>query len=212
MKIAVYGAVGDVGKRVVAEALGRGHEVSGIVRRQMQLDQLPDGVRGLVADVCDSRQVVHTAKGQDLIISAVRPPQGREEMLVTMTRSILSCVDPRQRVLVVGGAARLRVPGHNGKTVLTLDGFLPASVVAIARACQAQYEVCLAETRAAWTYLSPPAMLIPGERIGSYRSGGDTLLVDADGTSCISMEDYAVALLDEAESAKHVRRAFTVGY
>ncbi len=89
---------------------------------------------------------------------------------------------------------------------------LPASIVAIARASQAQYELCLGETRAAWTYLSPPGMLEPGERTGRYRLGADTLLVDEGGVSRISMEDLAVAMLDEAEAAKHVRRAFTVGY
>ncbi len=77
---------------------------------------------------------------------------------------------------------------------------------------QAQYELCLGETRAAWTYLSPLGMLEPGERTGRYRLGADTLLVDEGGVSRISMEDLAVAMLDEAEAPKHVRRAFTVGY
>ena len=111
-----------------------------------------------------------------------------------------------------GGAARLLLPDRGGETVLSAPGFLPTSTVAIARACQAQYELCLAEIRAEWTYLSPPAILEPGERTGHYRLGGDTLVVDDDGASRISMEDFAVAILDEAETPKHRREAFTVGY
>ena len=212
MKITIYGAAGEVGSRIVNEALARGHEVTGVARTDAQLARLPADASRLVADVSDLQQAARAAKGQDLLISAVRPPDGQEEALVSMTRSILASAEEEQRVLVVGGAARLLVPGRNGETVLTAPDFLPAAVVAIARACQAQYELCLAETRAAWSYLSPPAMLQPGERTGRYRLGKDTLVVDENGASRISMEDFAVAMLDEAESTKHIRRAFTVGY
>ncbi len=75
-----------------------------------------------------------------------------------------------------------------------------------------QYELIIKETKTDWSYLCPPAMLSPGERTGHYRSGGDDLLVDPDGTSAISMEDFAVALLDEAEQAVDQRRRFTVAY
>ena len=63
-----------------------------------------------------------------------------------------------------------------------------------------------------WTYLSPPARIAPGERTGVYRTGADELLVDANGESSISMEDYAVAVIDEAEEPRHVGRRFTVAY
>ena len=97
-----------------------------------------------------------------------------------------------------------------GDTVLTAPGFLPDSVLPIARACQAQYELCLAEREADWCYLSPPAMLMPGDRSGRYRTGGDVLLTDPAGQSRISMEDFAVALLDEAETPHHAGERFTV--
>ncbi|MBA3833468.1 MAG: NAD(P)H-binding protein [Chthoniobacterales bacterium] len=213
MNITIFGAAGDVGTRIVDEALARGHEVAGVVRDKVQFDKLSTKVRCVVADASDPEQVRRAAHGQDLIISAVRPPEGEEDAMISLTRALLDgAAVAGVRILLVGGAARLLLPDGGGETVLSAADFLPASIVAIARASQAQYELCLGETRAAWTYLSPPGMLEPGERTGRYRLGADTLLVDEGGVSRISMEDLAVAMLDEAEAPKHVRRAFTVGY
>ncbi|NZA26535.1 NAD(P)H-binding protein [Luteimonas sp. SJ-92] len=213
MKMTVYGAAGNVGRRIAIEALGRGHDVTGVVRSKAQFSTLPENVIPCAADVSDLQQLARTVEGQDLVISALRPRDGHEEDLIALTRSVLDCTAAAGvRVLLVGGAARLLLPGRGGETVLSAPNFLPASTVAIARACQAQYELCLSEARADWTYLSPAAMLQPGNRTGHYRLGTDTLVVDENGASCISMEDFAVAMLDEAEIPKHVRSAFTVGY
>lgn len=211
MKIIVLGARGDVGSRVVAEALSRGHEVTAVVRNKAQIDELPPAVTARVADAGRTEDLARLMAGQDLAISALRPPDGQEDTLVPLTRSVLdAAARSRLRVLVVGGAASLKVPGRNGATVLTAPGFLPEPVLPIARACFAQYRLCLAETRADWSYLCPPAMLSPGKRTGRYRIGSDVLLVDAEGESRISMEDFAVALLDEAETPKHKGARFTV--
>lgn len=212
MNIIILGAAGDVGQRIVKEALARGHEVTAVIRKDAQRANLPARARYCVADVSNPQQLAQAIEGQDVIISAVRPPDGQEQALVTLTRSILDCTQENQRVLLVGGAARLFVPGQTGKTVLTAPDFLPATAVAIAQACQSQYELCLTETRAQWTYLSPAAMLSPGERTGHYRTGTDTLIISEKGVSHISMEDFAVAMLDEVENEQHLRRAFTVGY
>lgn len=104
------------------------------------------------------------------------------------------------------------MPGQGDTSVLTAPDFLPESVLPIARACFAQYEACLSNISANWVYLSPPAMLKPGIRTGVFRLGTDELLVDDQGNSEISMEDFAVAFLDEAESPKHIRTRFTVAY
>ncbi|MCH8542152.1 MAG: NAD(P)H-binding protein [Alcanivorax sp.] len=213
MNIIIYGAAGDVGKRITAEALARGHKVTGVVRTEAQFGALHDNVYPCAADVADAAQVARTVKGHDVIISALRPPTGQESALVALTRSVLDgAIAEGIRALLVGGAARLRLPSGNGETVLNAPDFLPVSAVAIAHACQAQYQLCLNEHRANWTFLSPAAMLQPGERTGHYRLGTDTLVVDDSGTSRISMEDFAVAMLDEAEAPKHIRQAFTVGY
>jgi putative NADH-flavin reductase len=103
------------------------------------------------------------------------------------------------------------VPGTGGATVIE-DPEFPAAWRDIALACNAQLEVCRAETAVDWAYLSPAALLEPGERTGAYRLGADELLVDAEGNSVISMEDLAMALLDEAERPRHHRTRFTAAY
>lgn len=211
MKIVVFGARGDVGSRVVAEALSRGHDVTGVVRKQDQIQSLPHSVTPCVADAQDTQAVAEIMADQDLAISALRPADGQEQMLVAVTRSVLSAAAVAEaRVIVVGGAASLKLADDSLVTVLTAPDFLPEEVVPIARACQAQYELCVAEDRADWSYLCPPALLVPGGRTGSYRKGSDVLLTDANGTSRISMEDFAVALIDEAETSSHTRARFTV--
>ena len=210
MKIIVFGARGDLGSRIVDEAVARGHEVTTVVRKEAQVDRRPASVTIRVADVFDLEQTAELMAGHDLAISALRPPDGQEGTLVPLTESVLAAAGKeRVRVLVGGGAASLKLPDDSGHTVLTAPGFLPESVVPIATACQAQYELCLAETEADWTYVTPPAMLVPGERTGQCRLGGDVLLVDANGESRISMEDFAVAFIDEAEEPRHRRARFT---
>jgi putative NADH-flavin reductase len=101
--------------------------------------------------------------------------------------------------------------GTGGLTVVETPGF-PPSWRPVAPACNGQLDVCRAETAADWACLSPPALLEPGERTGRHRLGAGELLAGAAGRSEISMEDFAVALLDEAERPRHRRVRFTVGY
>lgn len=211
MKIIVFGARGEVGSRIISEALARHHEVTAVVRSEEQIDQLPPSVTPQVADVQETANIATLMGGHDLAISAVRPPDGQEEMLVHLTQALLNAAKAAKiSVLLVGGAASLKKPDDSGHTILTAPGFLPDEVVPIARACQAQYELCLKDTEANWSYLSPPAMLVPGHRTGQYRLGSDVLLVDECGDSQISMEDFAVAMIDEAERPNHLRMRFTV--
>jgi len=211
MKIIVLGARGDVGSRVVNEAIARGHDVTAVVRNSDQLKMLPSDVSGIAADAGNKADLAEAMAGQDRVVSALRAPEGQEETLVSLTRSVLeAAAESETRVLLVGGAASLKLPDNSGHTVLTAPGFLPDAVVPIARACQAQYEMCLADAKADWSYLCPPAMLLPGDRTNRYRLGTDTLLVDEAGASGISMEDFALALIDEAEEPRHRRKRFTV--
>ena len=213
MKIAVFGAAGDVGSRIVREALSRDHDVTAVSRTPLGLTRMPVGVRPILADAEDTREVTLIAAGHDLVISALRPSEGREDILVGLTGSMLrAAADANVRLLITGGAASLKLADRPNHTVLSAPGFLPAAVRPIAQASQAQYLLCMADNRADWTYLTPPAMLEPGERLGRYRTGSDTLLVDGNGHSRISMEDFAVAMIDEAEQPKHRRKRFTVAY
>jgi len=213
MKITVFGAAGEVGSRIVTEALTRGHKVTAIVRRPEQIRALPQGASHSVCEVSNAGAVAQLSAGQDLIVSAIRPPSGDEDQLVNITQAILQgAALSNLRVIVVGGAASLNMPSQEDTTVLTAPGFLPQSVTGIAKACFAQHEMCKADHKANWVYFSPPAMLVPGIRTGKFRLGSDELIVDQEGISKISMEDFAVAMIDEAENAKHHRSRFTAAY
>lgn len=213
MKLVVFGATGDVGSRVVTEAISRGHDVTAAVRNEAGIKNLPKGAKPIVADVADPEALAAAMAGQDLAVSTVRSPAGREGEVVALTRSILDAAWLADlRVIIVGGAARLHLPDGSPHTVLTDPDFLPESIVPTARASMAQWELCSSDASANWTYASPSALLQPGERLGVFRTDTDNLIVDDAGNSKISMEDFAVAIVDEAQSAKFLRAAFTVGY
>ncbi len=213
MRITVLGAAGKVGSRVVVEALSRGHEVTAVVRNSAGFNVLPAAANARAGDVGNVEDVVKVSAGQDLVISAIRPVPGNESNIGQTTRSLMDgLAQTGVRLLVVGGAATLTVPGTGGKTVIEDSNFLPVAARHIGKASADQFDVCRAETRVDWAYLSPPAHLEPGERTGNYRLGTDELLLDAEGNSTISMEDLAVVLLDEAERPKHHRTRFTAAY
>jgi len=213
MKITVLGAAGNAGSRVVDEALSRGHEVTAVVRNLASSNNLPAGVKVIAGDASNVEDVVRISTGQDVVISAIRPASGHESDIIPTTRSLMDgLAQTGVRLLIVGGAATLTVPGTGGKTVLEDANFLPVSARHIGKASADQLEACLAETRVDWAYLSPAAQFAPGERTGTYRLGTDELLIDAEGISKISMEDVAVVLLDEAEQPKHHRIRFTAAY
>lgn len=213
MNITVFGAAGNVGRRVVAEAVTRGHEVTAVVRDPARATGLPSATVIRTGDAADPRTVTALAAGQDLVVSATRPAPGREPELAAVTRALLTGLHATGvRLLLVGGAAGLTVPGTGGTMVVDAPGF-PPSLRPIALACNEQLDACRTTGfDVDWAYLSPPALLEPGVRTGRFRLGTDELIVDADGVSALSMEDFAVALLDEAERPKHHRARFTAAY
>ncbi len=213
MKIIVFGASGEVGRRLVAEAASRGHRVSAVSRREPSPGTHGPSVAALIRDVESAGDLEEVIADHDLVISALRPRDGHEPELVPLTAAVVQASHAAgKRFIVVGGAAALLVPDTQGHTVLTAPGFLPESSVPIATACQRQHDWCLDHLEPHGSYICPPAMLTPGTRIGSYRIGSDTLVVDEQGRSHISMEDFAVAVLDEAEHPQNAGQQFTVGY
>lgn len=207
MKIALIGATGNVGSRLLAEALDRGHRVTAIVT---EIARLPDheALTGVSADATDADALASVAAGHDLVISAYNP--GRDGT-GTATRAIVAGVKRAgvARFLVVGGAGSLKLP--SGERVIDQPGF-PAEWKEGATLTSAFLDQLRDETELDWVFLSPAMMLAPGERTGQYRSGGDDVLTDAAGDSRISLEDYAVAMLDEAERPQHHRQRFSVAY
>lgn len=206
MRIAILGATGRVGSRIVDEALRRGHTVTAIARQTATLADRPGLARldADITDVADTAKLAPALAGHDALVSAVRFAQAGPEPLLGLARQA-----GIQRVLVVGGAGSLQVaPGVQ----LVDTPTFPELYKAEALAGRDFLNALRAEEELDWTFLSPSALLEPGERTGSYRVGKDALLTDANGNSWISMEDFAVALVDELERHAHSRERFTVGY
>jgi putative NADH-flavin reductase len=203
MKIALIGVTGRVGSRLLAELLRRGHHVTGIARNTGKLAGQP----GLVltnADADQPAQLAPLLAGHDAVISALK-------FATTDAKTLVAAVKQAggRRLLVVGGAATLEVaPGH---ILLDAPGF-PAAYRPEAEGGRRFLDILRGERELDWTFLSPPAEFDPGERTGKFRLGTDQLLTDANGKSWISMEDYAIAFVDELEAPKHSRQRFTVGY
>lgn len=210
MKIAVVGAAGMVGSRVVNEAASRGHDLIAVFRKERPA-ALPPGVTAVEGDANDPDHMSRLFNGADAIVAATRPAPGHEHTVVMTTTALLNAATTaRTRILVVGGAAPLQIPGRPERLVVDSPKYVPEAVRTIAAASVAQLDACRAHP-ANWIYLSPPAILEPGRRTGQYRRGTTTLITSADGASRISAEDLAVAVLDELENPRESKH-FTVGY
>lgn len=203
MKIALIGATGQVGSRIRAEALQRGHQVSAIARQANTLAPSA-GLTPVALDVADSGKLAAALSGHDVAIVSVK-------YSMVDARPILKAIEQAgvPRVLVVGGAGSLQVAP--GVDLVDTPNF-PAPYKEEALAAREILRLLRAGTALDWSLVSPSALLQPGERTGKFRIGGDQLLVDAQGNSRISLEDLALALVDELESPKHSRQRFTVGY
>lgn len=203
MKIALIGATGQVGSRIRAEALQRGHQVSAIARQANTLAPSA-GLTPVALDVADSGKLAAALSGHDVAIVSVK-------YSMVDARPILKAIEQAgvPRVLVVGGAGSLQVAP--GVDLVDTPNF-PAPYKEEALAAREILRLLRAGTALDWSLVSPSALLQPGERTGKFRIGGDQLLVDAQGNSRVSLEDLALALVDELESPKHSRQRFTVGY
>jgi uncharacterized protein len=213
MKVALIGATGFVGSALLKEALNRGHIVTAIVRHPERLEKR-EGLTVKAGDVYDTTSLATLIQGNDAIISAFNPGWKNPNLYddqVRGTASIIAAINKAgiKRVLWVGGAGGLEVkPGVRVVDSPDLPSWVrPGSLATIDALDQLRKEPELE-----WSYLSPSAELKPGQRTGKFRLGDDQLLVDATGQSKVSVQDYAVAMIDELERPAHVRRRFTVGY
>ncbi|MFE9566044.1 NAD(P)-dependent oxidoreductase [Streptomyces sp. NPDC006487] len=233
MHIGVIGATGGIGSRVVAEAIDRGHHVTAFSRDAARIDENRKNVAWKSVDVLDAEGIAAVIPGLDVLISGFQPGNAARDIADTVARSIadptvyataaralLKALEshPRIRLIVIGGAGSLEIaPGvtrADSDELLheTLDAIgLPREYSAAVRGHRDALNVLRTSNRL-WTYFSPAEDIAPGERTGRFRIGGDQPVLDADGRSHISMEDAAVALVDEAELPRFVQRRFTIGY
>jgi putative NADH-flavin reductase len=209
MNIVVYGATGNSGREIVKELLSRGHKVTGVARKVDSLKAEP-GLTVKTDDLSNVDTIAGIIKGADAVVSAYAPPPDDTDALLGVTERQIGAVKKAgdARLLVVGGAGLLEVaPG----VTLIKSGHLPAEYLPIATS----HEKALGLLRGSdinWTYLSPAAFFVQGERTGKFRLGTKELIADAKGDSKISFADFAIALVDEIEKPAHERASFSVGY
>jgi uncharacterized protein len=213
MNIALFGANGTIGQRILREALSRGHTVTAIVHTPSKLQISNPALTIIEGNVLDPASVAQTVAGHDAVISAIGPAHdgsSQADFLVKAAHSLIEGLSRAdvQRLLVVGGAGSLEVAP--GVKLLDTPDF-PQAWLGAAKAHDNAFGIYKA-AHLNWTYLSPAAFIEPGERRGTYRTGTDQLVTDANGKSYISAEDYAVALIDELENPKFKRRRFTLAY
>lgn len=201
--VAVIGISGRVGSRIADELLARGHRVTGIARDPKAVSPR-DGLTMQRADATQAAELMSLLPGHDAVMLAVRYATTDGPSLIAALKA-----GSVKRLLVVGGAGSLDVAP--GQRLLDTPTFPPAFLDE-ARAAAAFLDELRHEPRLDWTVLSPPAELAPGRRTGAFRLGGDALVVDQSGRSRVSMEDFAVAMVDELERPRHHRARFTVGY
>lgn len=211
LRIVVYGGTGNIGQRIVHEALARGHTVTVVVRDPSAMPGEPPRLKVMKGDVLDSAEVARTISGSDVVVSAVafRAPTPDSAAYSRAAESLVTALrrlgPPAPYLIVIGGGGSLQQP--------------PGVHIEIPPAWREEvkgqndslaYYRTISDVR--WTYFSPPFQITPGTRTGKFRLGSDQLITDAKGNSRISMEDYAVAVIDEAEHPAHVRKRFTIGY
>lgn len=202
MKIALIGASGNAGSRILKELSSRGHYVTAIARNREKIEKLPQ-VDAIGADMADTENLAKILHGHDVVISSVH-------FSVTNPHELIEAVRLAQvkRYLVVGGAGSLEVAP--GKRLIDQPDFPAAYKVEASKGAEF-LDILKTAHDLEWTFLSPSALFIAGERTGKFRLGQDTLLSNDNGSS-ISFEDYAIAMVDEIEAPKHIRQRFTVGY
>jgi putative NADH-flavin reductase len=216
MKLVVFGATGNVGQRIVAEALSRGHEVVGVVRDPDAVKSPDARVKLVKGDATKADDVARVARGADAVVSAISPrPNARGLPAPSLSANSRALIEGLRdagvkRVLYVGGASSLEVAP--GKALADTPDF-PDIYRNEAREGREALAIWRKEAKGLdWTYLSPAAEIGPGKRTGKYRTTDDKLLTDDKGKSHITFEDYAVAVLDELERPQHVGKRFGVAY
>lgn len=213
--VTLIGASGFVGTAILNELLARGHRVTAVVRNPGKIGIESPSLTVVQADVTDTSALVAACKGRDAVISAYNPgwtnPNIYEETLRNYPL-ILEAVRQSgvRRLLCVGGAGTLFcAPGLR----VVDSGVIPDAIMGGVRSLGEFYlNTLMNEKEIDWIFFSPAGTLEPGKKTGKFRLGKDDLIVDENGNSHISVEDYAVAMVDELENPKHHYERFTIGY
>mgnify|MGYP003489669807 FL=1 len=216
--VVLIGATGFVGSAVLNELLSRGHKVTAVVRNAAKLPK-NDNLTAVEEDVANEDAIANIAKGKDAVISAYNPGWTNPDIKRLIEENYPKIVEAVkksgvQRLLIVGGAGTLFVkPGLR----VVDSGFIPAEIMDSVRPLGEFYlNVLTKEHDLDWVFFSPAGAFEDadkGKRTGKFRLGKDDLIVDPPtGTSHISVQDYAIAMVDELEKPAHHKERFTIGY
>lgn len=210
MKITIIGAGGNIGQRITKEAASRKHELKLISSKDKAFFGL-ETAETVAVDIFDEDKLAKELQGSDVVISAYNPPQDNTELLSSATKHLIAAAKKANtRLISVGGAASLKV---NADTILLDTPEFPDFVKPVATAHKVVLEeIYLKEKELNWTNVSPSAYIFEGERTGNFRIGENDLLTDSEGKSSISMEDFAVGILDEVDNNAFNQKRFTIGY
>lgn len=213
--VVIIGASGFVGTAIVEEALTRGYQVKGIVRNPEKVTISNPNLKLIKADIMDAESLRELLKGEESVISAYNPgwtnPEIYDDTLKGYT-SILKAAKNAgvKRLLIVGGAGSLYVAPN--VRVMDTSTFPQEILPGVKGLAKVLTDFLLPEKDIDWVFFSPAGNIFPGERTAKFRLGKDNLIVDNDGNSNISVQDYAVAMIDELENANHHQERFTIGY
>ena len=211
--IVLIGSTGMIGQRILAEALARGHNITALARETSRTGEHRANLSYRTGDIFSPDTVAAAAVDHDVVVSAYGPGAGDPNLITKAAHSLIEAltrVEPI-RLIAVSGAGSLEV--KPGLQLVDTPDFPPAwKPVALAHreALDVFRKAGFAEFD--WTAASPSAVIEPGTRTGKYRTALDQLIVDAQGNSRISAEDFAVAVVDEIEKPKFDGKRFTVGY
>lgn len=214
-KVTLIGASGFVGTALLNELLSRGHMVKAIVRNPKKIQVTNDKLTVKAADVSDKSTLVELCKGSDVVISAYNPGWNNPSIYNDTLKNypiILNSVKEAkvERLLIVGGAGTLFcAPGLR----VVDSGAIPDAIMGGVKSLGEFYlNTLMKEDQLDWVFFSPAGLLEDGKRTGTFRLGKDDLIVDKEGQSHISVQDYAMAMIDEMEKKVHHKERFTIGY
>lgn len=209
-KVVVYGATGNIGQRILAEALGRGHDVVAAVRDPAKVTETSEHLTVVRTDPTDEYLVTRVGTGTDAVIASLN---GDAAFFSTASHALVDGLRPLTggaRLIWVGGASSLLLP--DGRRLVD-SGRIPAEWIPLVTPQIEVLEYFRTFDDLPWTYVSPAETIEPGPRQpGGFRLGDDHLVEDADGVSRITYDDFAAAILDEVETPAHLNARFTVGY
>ncbi|WP_374950815.1 NAD(P)-dependent oxidoreductase [Mucilaginibacter sp.] len=212
MKLALIGASGFVGSAILKEAIARGYEVSAITRDSGKVAK-EAGVTAFAIDVNDTDALAAAISGHDAVINSFNAGWTNPDLynaFIKGCESIQAAAKKAdvKRLLVIGGAGSLFI---DGKQLVDSPEF-PAEWKTGATAARDYLTKLREEQELDWTFLSPAINLHPGARTGTFRLGTESPVFNEEGKCEISVEDLAVAAVNELENKQYIKARFTVGY